>query len=728
MNAIGVARAWSLGCILVMATACGGGASSSTGTSSTGGTSTPLPSSGGPAIASFTLTYAWSRLGDENALNWDVPDATTISIDQGIGTITGQALKDKKVTIKPSTVGAQTYTLTATNAKGSTKATVRLVTLPANVGVSADLPPFQTERNGVMQQAWGGGGYWPQQLFWEQESFYKTSWNDIVNDADGRNNGGVVASLGLVAWGFDLLLGNGGDAANGIADYSAKPPFKAYADWMNPRAANYFAQDATGKIAYANEGYISFGIPMLPADISNGAASQTYGEWAGERVGKLALDIHCRGVFGADGFIGLNYDTDWHPRLIDAFETWANVKVPGTTVPDRSAFIQKNFSSKWLDFLAHGQSSFFCTAAKTILAGGQQPLVGGQYPNIPAIARLFGDDPRIWQQHIDPKHLLFYVENQSAGDRDTPPQWTSLASIGATASRSPDVAIGGFLDADISDYWGAVNRVGLSKEDGWKYLKHTWLATAWAHIANTDGTVRRAAKMLVRSFWDVGGIDPDVALTYLTHIPRHPFGPAYYYSLAIERSYEVPPPPDTSNYYPQHWEILENAATPTDTVNYPHKGATQGINLGYWIGDEVDVTKLATADKPAAWLVYNLDRLPAAEKSKLAAIAPVIDPMVNPAAALAAGPVRAKGSGLNCLAFVDQNGSVIILVSNLNNTATTGSLEFTNVSNGTFTCNGLLGTPSGSLTVKNNAGSLPITVGERDTIVYEIPALKWVGH
>jgi hypothetical protein len=30
--------------------------------------------------------------------------------------------------------------------------------------------------------------------------------------------------------------------------------------------------------------------------------------------------------------------------------------------------------------------------------------------------------------------------------------------------------------------------------------------------------------------------------------------------------------------------------------------------------------------------------------------------------------------------------------------------------------------------VKNNAGSLPITVGERDTIVYEIPALKWVGH
>ena len=68
------------------------------------------------------------------------------------------------------------------------------------------------------------------------------------------------------------------------------------------------------------------------------------------------------------------------------------------------------------------------------------------------------------------------------------------------------------------------------------------------------------------------------------------------------------------------------------------------------------------------------------------------------------------------------------MVSNLNATATTGSLEFTKVGNGTFACNGLLGTPSGTLTVKNNAGSLPITVDERDTIVFEIPGLQWLGH
>ncbi len=670
-------------------------------------------------------------MGDENELKWEVTDATTLSIDQGVGTITGAALTNKKVAVKPTAVGAQVYKLTATNAKGSTTATVRLVTLPANTGLSADNPPFLTEgKAGAYQQAWGGGAFWPQQLFWEQEPDYKQNYNDIITDADLRTAGGTNPAIGMVSWGFDLLLGNGGDAANGIADYSHRPAFKAYSDWMNARAADYFALDATGKVAYPSQGYVSFGMPMLPADISNGKTSQTFGEWAGERVGKLALYIHCTGVIGADGFIGLNFYTDWHPRLMDSFEKWSGIDVPGATVAARSEFITQNCLSKWYDFWAEGQASFFATAGNVILAAGKEPLVGGQYPNIPALGRLHGDDPRIWQQHIDPKYLLFFVENQSAGDRDVPPMWTAVASLGATASRSPRVNVGAFNDASLQDYWGAVSRAGWSEADGWKYLKHAWLSSAWVHVANTDGSVRRAAKMLVRSFWDAGGVDPDVMLAFYSHIPRHPFGPAFYYSLAIEKSFEVPPPPntDTPNYYYQHWYVLDNIATPTDPVNHPNTGSTQGINLGYWVGDEVDVSKLAAADRPSAWLVYNLDRLPAAEKSRLQAIAPVIDPRVNPAAVLAAGPVRAKGSGLNCIAFIDQNGSVIVMVSNFNATATVGTLEFKDVSNGTFPCRGLLGAPSATLAVQNSVASLPITVGARDTIVLEIPGLKWIGH
>ena len=552
--------------------------------------------SGLPVINAFTLASVGVSKGETDTLTWDVSDATTLSIDQGIGILTDKALTDKSLTVSADAVGDRIYTLTATNAKGSVTAKVRMVMWPAKVGISADRPPFLTENNGVYHQAWGGGGWWPQQLFWEDCDFYKSSWNDIVTDADDLNSGGVVPAIGCVAWGFDLVLGNGGDAANGIADYSGKPEFKHYADWMNARKDDYFAQDDTGAIAYPDEGYISFGMPMLPADISNGADSQTYGEWAGERVGRLANDIHCRGVVGADGFIGLDYNTDWHPRLIAAFEKWAGIKVTGTTVTEKHDFIMASYGTKWWDFAAHNQSSFYATAAKVILAGGHSPLVGGQYPNIPAVARFFGDDPRIWAPHLDPKYYVFFVENQSAGDRDTPPQWTSVASIGATASRCPTVAIGGFIDADIQDYWGAVDRAKLSHADGLKYLKHVWLATAWAHVANTDGSVRRAAQFLVRSFWDAGGIDADVVQTYLGHIPRHPFGPALYYSLAIESSFENTPGYDEPNYYFQHWYLLDNIATPSaDPVNYPQTGATQGLNVA--IGS-------------VTWLILPRSRLP----------------------------------------------------------------------------------------------------------------------
>jgi hypothetical protein len=102
--------------------------------------------------------------------------------------------------------------------------------------------------------------------------------------------------------------------------------------------------------------------------------------------------------------------------------------------------------------------------------------------------------------------------------------------------------------------------------------------------------------------------------------------------------------------------------------------------------------------------------------------------MKEPEKALAAGPVRATGSGLNVLAFIDQYGSVIVMVSNLNNTSTKGTLEFTNVGDGTFKCNGLLGTANNTLTITDNVGSFAVNLPARDTQVFEIQRLKWLGH
>lgn len=77
-----------------------------------------------PVIASFTATHQQSTWQDyePNAwwnsyfiLSWSVTDATTISIDQGIGEV--EAVDTKTVQI-PSTVAMTTFILTATNGEG----------------------------------------------------------------------------------------------------------------------------------------------------------------------------------------------------------------------------------------------------------------------------------------------------------------------------------------------------------------------------------------------------------------------------------------------------------------------------------------------------------------------------------------------------------------------------------------------------------------------------------
>ena len=68
-----------------------------------------------PTITSFTATPATISVGDATTLAWDVAGASTMSIDQGVGTVTGTSQQ-----VSPATT--TTYTLTATNVVGSTTA------------------------------------------------------------------------------------------------------------------------------------------------------------------------------------------------------------------------------------------------------------------------------------------------------------------------------------------------------------------------------------------------------------------------------------------------------------------------------------------------------------------------------------------------------------------------------------------------------------------------------
>ena len=719
---------------------------------------TPRASNGAPvymastaaspaAALPLTVSYTYTpfRIGTAIDTQTPVVGNATAGAEVTFAVVDGklpdglQLAANGAITGTPTVAGNFRSTIKASSAGASGCVDLILVVIPAAAGPSADRPPFIFEKGGAYGMPWGAPGVWPEQLFWESVAEVENNRGVTLSGAAGLEAEHRAPVMGLVAWGYDLIVANGGNAAYPY-DYSARDGYKQYAAWMNPRAEDYFALNPyTGEISYPSQGYISFGMPMTRADISNGAAAQSFGEWSGERIGKLLLHLDCRGVFAADYFIGMNYNTDAHPQLLDKFAAWAGVSIPATaaTDVDRYNYVTRNHGSKWSDFVVESQASFFVTIGKTLLAGGKTPFLSGQIHFEPGVLRGSGVDPRVWYERLPGDYWFFVVETQAGDGRGTSSYWTSTYGIGATACREPRVRIGSMLSADDQYFWPVATSNGWSSEVGRLYLKHDWLSAGWTYIATADGSVRRAAQAFQRSYWDDGSTDPAHIDTLLGHIPRHPFGPALYYSVNVEKSFESPraatDPEDTPNYYYFYEYLQRGISNPKAAMIHgadAYYGLQQGLNLGYWVGDRVDPTVLPKANRPSAWLLYNTGRLPAAERAKLETVAPVYDLMnsTDAAAALASSPVYATGLGLNLIAFVDQNDSVVIMVSNIESSAVSGTLEFSDVHDGVFPCNGLLGTPSGALTISGHTGRLAITVPAYDTIVYEIPKLQWIDH
>lgn len=85
-----------------------------------GSTPTPLPEEGDPIIESFSADPNSISSGESSTLSWQVSDATSVSIDQGIGTV---ALSGS-TSVSPT--ATTTYTLTAANTSGSVNAATTL--------------------------------------------------------------------------------------------------------------------------------------------------------------------------------------------------------------------------------------------------------------------------------------------------------------------------------------------------------------------------------------------------------------------------------------------------------------------------------------------------------------------------------------------------------------------------------------------------------------------------
>lgn len=103
-----------------------------TGSNAVGTTSVALVLTVGPppppTISAFTATPPSVAAGGSSVLAWTVTGATTLSIDHGVGTVTGTS-----VTVTPT--AATTYRLSATNSGGTSTAdvTVQVTGAPTNV-------------------------------------------------------------------------------------------------------------------------------------------------------------------------------------------------------------------------------------------------------------------------------------------------------------------------------------------------------------------------------------------------------------------------------------------------------------------------------------------------------------------------------------------------------------------------------------------------------------------
>lgn len=106
----------------------------------------PFGGGSAPTINSYTLTPDIIDEGQSSTLAWDVSGADTISIDQGVGSVSANGNSVVSPTV------STTYTLTATNTVGSTVQAVTLTVNPVNApGITlftAD-PPTLAEAGNV---------------------------------------------------------------------------------------------------------------------------------------------------------------------------------------------------------------------------------------------------------------------------------------------------------------------------------------------------------------------------------------------------------------------------------------------------------------------------------------------------------------------------------------------------------------------------------------------------
>jgi hypothetical protein len=499
----------------------------------------------------------------------------------------------------------------------------------------------------------------------------------------------------------------------------------AYDGGTMPNQANYY------RSWHSQWGHISPLTPLdqvdCPPDMHSGC---TWGDsWAYRWGQTVAVD-------GAQGLTLSDFSDsqpaypdflhDFNSRIVAAFaaQYGYTAHLTGLSTPQKAAWINANAFTQWSDYLSEGYAHFYEALITRFGAKGKPILVLDQCSKRPSFRRLAGTDQRIFLRYLSPNSYMCNWDDQTMqvgrGGPVANPPLQELGSGVIAAARTPTVRNGQNMETPDSRYWSAIADFYPSlshtaqQEVGLKLAKRLWLWETWAHIADQNGVVRRALAFWCRDYWDVGSLAQLNPLTTLisTIVPTRPFGPALYYSVAVERYVEA--------------TEKQGASLTSGYLKEPELEAfiDAGGGFGYYVSDAaLPKISRAAGNAPSAWVVIDAgNALPASELHALEATAPVVT-TPQELAALPNQPFRASAK-LSAFAFRDQNNRVIAVVSNPstqpNAVGVSGSVAFAGLTGGRYAVTNLFTNQTQTLTTTNGTLTLPISLSRWDTEVFAV--------
>lgn len=595
-------------------------------------------------------------------------------------------------------------------------------------------PPYVNDVYSTCSNCDGNSGEF---LFWE------SSWRATEAGAMAKFNrenqvmidAGRFPVTAFNSWSSPLatLLPGGSDYGKPHNDGKS-----AYAAWVSARP-QYFALNNGGTSPQSAEGYISPLMPLDPDDCPPSMTKATYGDLMAERFGSFLVATGARGMFASDGLDELwGFDYDYNPRVIAAFSAASGLTISGGSPAEQAQYIASHHYYEWNEYKCDAFAKLYGDIAQRVYDGtGASALIGLQ-----GEGRFYGQDPRKLEAAIAKAHGRFIKVMELQGDAQR-----ELHSLGAGIVRSlelaaplPDTWVGAQLSAPhylpidlvdgalqepaglstvnkpFTDSNGTWPRIGLPEADSLEfmdsYLRGHWLTVAWLHIANRDGTVRRAMQFFHPYYNGQGVVPKEIEGLFRDHQPVRPFGNAFYFSQNEATRFE--------KLHSEQW---------TTSLRGAGSGATP---VGFGVSDvSLPGLEKHRENWPTGFVVSDVNYLSTEELAQLRAIAPVYD-MEH--VTRIPSPLQFSGD-VNGYGFVDQKGRAVIVASRENSRRTQMHLQgmgdivctvsFNGVQDGKYQLTDLFdATQTFSLEVVSGQGSieLPMKRWETRALVGDIPS------